>query len=156
MRSVLLIALAIAISGCGSSSVSPGPTGHGNGDYPARGEIWLGTGLAGSGDTAPQLTGRSDTFSMGVQTIAVVGHLPAAPTAVADLQVDGRTIWTVVLNTYATPDKEWWFWTSISTDDAGLGLSGGTTPHPGKHTITLVSGYPTSSVVASGSFSMTP
>ena len=155
MRRLLVLALAVVVAGC-SSGGSAGTAGHGSGDYPTRGEIWLGTGLAISRSTGPKVTGRSGSFSRSVQTIAVIGHLPAAPTTVADLQVDGQTLWTVVLNTYATPDHEWWFWTSISVDAVGAGLSSGVSPQPQQHTITLMSGYPTSSVVASGSFTLTP
>jgi hypothetical protein len=155
MRKLLVLALALVVAGCASSS--GGSAGHGSGDYPARGEIWVGTGLASfSPETGPKLTGRSDTISVRAGTIAVIGHLPAALPGVADLQVDGQTTYTIVLHTYATPDNEWWFWTSFSADASGFGIHGGATPQPGKHTITLVGGYPTSAELASGSFTLTP
>jgi hypothetical protein len=155
MRKFLVVALAFVVAGCAASG--GGAVGHGSGDYPARGEIWVGTGLASfSADTGPKLTGRSDTISPQAGTIAVIGRLPAALPGVADIQIDGQTTYTIVLHTYSTPDLEWWFWTSLSVDASGFGLHGGATPQAGKHTLTLVSGYPTSSVLASGSFTLTP
>ena len=69
MRKLPGLALAVAVARCASSG---GTVGHGSGHYPARGETWVGTGLASlSADTGPKLT--------------------AAPTGVSDLQIGGQT-----------------------------------------------------------------
>jgi hypothetical protein len=151
---ILAAVVAVVAAGCGSSS---GPTGHGSGSYPAAGEIWVGTGLGSfTADTGPKLTLRSDRISMASGTIAVIGRLAVAPKSTSDLKIDGNTTYTITLHTYATPDGEWWFWTSFTADAAGFGLHGGEQPKLGPHTVTLVTGYPTSVVVASGSFTLIP
>jgi hypothetical protein len=155
MRRLLALALvAVVVAGCGSSS---GPTGHGSGAYPAAGEIWVGTSLASfTGDTGPRLTLRSDRISAASGTIVLIARLATAPKSTSDLQIDGISTYTIVLHTYATPDGEWWFWTSLTADASGFGLHGGEQPKLGLHTVELVTGYPTSVVVASGSFTLIP
>jgi hypothetical protein len=155
LRRLLVIVLAaVVVAGCGSSS---GPTGHGSGSYPASGEIWVGTSLGSfTAATGPKLTLRSDRISIASGTIAVIGRLATAPKSTSDLKIDGITTYTITLHTYSTPDGEWWFWTSLTADAAGFGLHGGEQPKLGLHTIELVTGYPASVVVASGSFTLIP